>query len=84
MFHGYFISDFWWIFPLFMIVMCAFMMSRRCMGYLMGRHNSGVIKNQTQSDASESALDILNKRYARGEMDKNEYEAKKSVIVPLG
>lgn len=30
--------------------------------------------------ANETALDILNKRYARGEIDKEEYEEKKSVI----
>ncbi len=81
MFHGYFISDVWWIFPLLMIVMCVFIMSRGCIGCMMGRHVSEGMKKQA---ASESALDILNKRYARGEIDKNEYEAKKSVIVPPG
>jgi len=80
MFHGYFISDFWWIFPLLMIIMCFFMMSRGCFGCMMGKHMSGDKEKRTQADSGESAFNILNKRYASGEIDRNEYEAKKSDI----
>jgi uncharacterized membrane protein len=32
-------------------------------------------------DASDSALNILNKRYAQGEINEEEYEEKRSVIT---
>ncbi len=34
-----------------------------------------------QMASSESALEILNKRYARGEIDKAEYEERKATIT---
>ncbi|MGB7291709.1 MAG: SHOCT domain-containing protein [Thermodesulfobacteriota bacterium] len=61
---------FWWIFPIIMIVLCLFMM-RGSMGCMGGRH---------RSSSSDPSLEILNKRYALGEIDKKEYDEKKSVI----
>jgi putative membrane protein len=66
--------EFWWIFPLVMIILCFFMM-RGCMGFgdgSAGRH---------RRDFSGSAREILDKRYARGEIDKREYEEKKDAII---
>lgn len=64
--------DYWWIFPLVMIFLC-FLFMRRCCGSRMcgwsGRRSG------------ESALDILNKRYAEGDIDQGEYEEKKGRIT---
>lgn len=73
---------FWWILPVIMIIMmvlCFFLM-RRSMGSMMcwpgfrGTGNHG-------EEVSDPAMDILNKRYARGEINREEYEEKKRVIT---
>ena len=72
----------WWIFPLVMIGMmffCFFMMRGR-MGSMICRPDFRNPCSHSEN-AADSALDILNKRYARGEMDKEEYEVKKKVIA---
>jgi uncharacterized membrane protein len=65
--------EFWWIFPLIMIVFCFFMMrSRGICGH--GSHD-------THGHGPESARGILDKRYAGGEIDKTEYEEKKRDLM---
>ncbi|MEJ2333816.1 MAG: SHOCT domain-containing protein [Desulfobulbaceae bacterium] len=72
---GYeFWGSYWWIFPLVMIVLC-FLFMRGCMG---GRMMCGW---RTGSGFGESAIDILNKRYAKGEIDQKEYEEKKKELT---
>ncbi len=70
---------FWWIIPLVMMFLC-FLMMRRRPGSMMcgfGRHPLG----SRNAGSSESALDILNKRYALGEIDKTEYDEKKKSLM---
>jgi putative membrane protein len=64
---------FWWIFPIIMIVSCLFMM-RGWIGCMGARSRSG---------SSDSAVEILNKRYALGEIDKKEYDEKKRTISQI-
>ena len=64
-------GGFWWIFPLLMIaamVLCAWVMMR-----VFGAHSSGHAEDT-------SALRILNERFARGEIPKDEFEDKRAVL----
>jgi len=61
---------FWWIFPLMMFFCFLFMR-----GY--GRHMRWYGPFQ---GPGESPMDILNKRYARGEIDQPEYDEKRKAL----
>ena len=69
----------WWIVPVAMIVLCFFMMRGR-VGCMMcwpsSRRNTGT----NAIGASDSAQEILKKRYALGEISKEEYEDKRNDI----
>jgi len=78
--YGRYWPSFGWIFPImFMVLMIAiflFLIMRRRDMSRSWRDNM----DQTFGQQSESAMEILNKRYAKGEIDKLEYEEKKAVI----
>ena len=67
-----FLSSYWWIFPAVMIILCFFFM-RGCRATKLcgfGRYSS----------SEDSALRILRKRFATGEIDEREFEEKKKVL----
>ncbi len=74
--YGY--AGFWWVIPLFifiMIIACIIMM-RGC-SCMSGRHFSG---GRSRRFSTDSAEEILNKRYALGEIDEKEYEQMKNKL----
>jgi len=58
-----------------MMAICFFMMRGRRGSTMCGFGSNN--KNSQQIPASDSATDILDKRYASGEVEKEEYEEKK-------
>lgn len=95
MWHGGW--GFWWIFPLlmlFMIIICIAIFifflghrSGRC-----GHHHWGPWQmmdrpsgpGRSWGDPTYSALQILNERFAKGEIQKQEYDEKKAAIRSSG
>ena len=63
--------ELWWILPVAMIVLCVFMM-RRSMGCMMCWPNSRRSTDTHPIGSSDSAQEILDKRYALGEISKEE------------
>jgi putative membrane protein len=84
--HG---PGFWWIFPLIffvlMVVMCVFMMRGSGMGGIwrdrhMDSPESRNLTKRSEGESAESASDILDKRFAKGELSKEEYEEMKKLL----
>jgi putative membrane protein len=75
MWQGGYGGHFWWMFPmmmLFFILVCGVV-------FLVGCRFSGPMNRP--GDPTHSALQILNERLARGEIQKDEYAERKAVIL---
>ena len=69
---------YWWLFPLVMIILCFLIMRSKKRTVMCGFGSRK--RNDHKTNGSNSAIEILDKRYALGEINKKEYEEKKSVI----
>ena len=71
--------SYWWIFPIVMMVLCFLMMRGRRWPMVCGFGSRDIDNHQT--GVSNSALDIPDKRYASGEINKEEYEEVKRTLT---
>ena len=76
----------WWMFPMMLLFMllvggAIFFVAWRASAH--GPHHWGPppMMDRPWNDPSHSALQILNERFARGEIQKDEYEEKKAAIL---
>lgn len=79
----------WWIFPIIMMVICftmmffAFSLFRGSGGppWMQGGSDNRQQRSISRGGGSESPLELLQKRYAGGEISKAEYEEMKSDLL---
>ena len=70
--------SFWWIFPIVMIALCFFVMRGRRGSMMCG---FGSRDTNRHISASNSAMEILEKRFALGELDQEAYEERKNALT---
>jgi uncharacterized membrane protein len=74
----FFNSSLWWICPIVMIAICFLVMRGRRGSMMCGFGPRSV--DTHRAGRSNSAMKILDRRYASGEIDKDEYEEKKRTL----
>ncbi len=70
--HGF---GFMWLIPLFFFVVMLF-----CMRGMFGRGSPGCGSHEGDTSHLESAREILDKRFAKGEITREEYEEMKKAL----
>lgn len=71
--------SFWWIVPLIMMILCYFMMRRRRGSMMCCSGERG--RGDCKAKDSDTAEEILDKRYASGEIERDEYEKIRKTIT---
>ena len=80
MFDAEFLNfSFWWLIPVVMMALCFFMMRGRKGSMMCGFGPRD--KDNHRINPSDSAMDILDKKYAAGQIDVKEYEKKKIILT---
>lgn len=64
-------SGWWWLFPLFMVGALIL-----CMLFMAGMFGGG-----RRDDQTGSAVRLLNERFAKGEISREEYEERRTVLL---
>jgi len=70
--------SYWWVFFLIMMVLCCFRMRWMRGSGMCGSRPRGTDTREISS--ADSAVDILDKRYALGEISREEYEERTRTI----
>jgi putative membrane protein len=78
--HDYFWQWHFWVFPLFMPIFWLVIIGL-CLYFIFGRGSCRKPWEASRSPEGETALDILKKRYAKGEIRKDEFEQMKRDIL---
>jgi uncharacterized membrane protein len=71
--------SFWWIVPIVMMILCFLIMRGRRGAMMNGFGCCG--RDWQQTKGTKSSMDILDRRYASGDIDKTEYEEKKRTLT---